>query len=121
MMEKVLLNIFILPIRYFNTRETGDIVSRLNDLSYVKELISESTTILLIDLVLVIGSMIVMCIINIKLFLIVILMLGLYGSVVIIYNKWVKYYVIQSQEEEAIEHHLTRNNKRNKYYKKFRY
>lgn len=29
-------------------------------------------------------------------------MLGLYGSVVIIYNKWVKYYVIQSQEEEAI-------------------
>ena len=102
MMESTFKHLLLLPIRYFNTRETGDIVSRLNDLSYVKELISRSATILLIDLVLVIGSMIVMCIINIKLFLIVILMLGLYGSVVIIYNKWVKYYVIQSQEEEAI-------------------
>ena len=90
-----------LPIQYFNSRQTGDIVSRLNDLSYVKELISMGTTILLMDFVLVIGSIFIMYIINAQLFLIAVVILVLYGIVVIFYNQTIKYYAIRKQEEEA--------------------
>ena len=90
-----------LPIQYFNSRQTGDIVSRLNDLSYVKELISMGATILLMDFVLVIGSIFIMYIINVQLFLIAVVILVLYGIVVIFYNQTIKYYAIRKQEEEA--------------------
>ncbi|MDD2469425.1 MAG: peptidase domain-containing ABC transporter [Bacilli bacterium] len=102
LMEDTFKHLLSLPWQYFNSRTTGDIVSRLNDLSYVRELISRSSIILLVDLVLVIGSMIVMWFINYKLFLIIILIFFVYFIIVYLFNRSIKCFIIENQESEAL-------------------
>lgn len=102
LMRNTFKHLLALPRQYFNSRTTGDIVSRLNDLSYVRELISKIAVILLVDLVLVIGSIIVLWFINHKLFLIIILILALYFIITYIFNRSIKYFIIKNQESEAL-------------------
>jgi ATP-binding cassette subfamily B protein len=102
LMETTFKHLLLLPQMYFNSRQTGDIISRLNDLSYVREFINRIATILLIDLVLVIGSFIIMFFISTKLLLISIVILIIYFMIVAIFNRKIKNYVIKNQEEEAI-------------------
>jgi ATP-binding cassette subfamily B protein len=102
LMSTTFKHLLDLPWQYFNSRTTGDIISRLNDLSYVKELISRGAVILLVDLVLVVGSMIVMCYINYNLFLITILIFIIYFVIVYIFNRSIKYFIMRNQEEEAL-------------------
>ena len=101
LMENTFKHLLALPWQYFNSRTTGDIVARLNDLSYVRELISRCAIILLIDFVLVVGSLIVMWFINLDLFLITILILCIYFIIVYIFNRSIKSFVIKNQEAEA--------------------
>ena len=95
-------HLFSLPFNYFNSRTTGDIISRIRDLSYVKELISRLAIILLIDMVLIIGSLIVMSLININLFLIIILIFIVYFSIFLFNNNKIKHYMINTQEKDAM-------------------
>lgn len=91
-----------LPWQYFNSRMTGDIIARLNDLSYVKELISKAIIILLVDGILVIGSLIVMININIVLAILAILILLIYFVIVYSFNHKINYYIMHNQEAEAL-------------------
>lgn len=101
LMENTFKHLLSLPWQYFNSRTTGDIIARLNDLSYVRELISKTSIILLVDLVLVAGSLIVMWFIDYNLFLVAILIFVIYFSVVYIFNRSVKSFVINNQEATA--------------------
>lgn len=101
LMNYTIKRLLSLPSQYFNSRTTGDFISRINDLSYVKELISKMSVILLIDLVLVVGSMIIMAIINVNLFLLTVLILFIYFSIVFSFNNSIKWLIINNQEAEA--------------------
>lgn len=102
LMSTAFKHLLELPWQYFNSRTTGDIVSRLNDLNYVKELISRGALILLMDFVLIIGSTIVLCIINYYLFLIIAVILATYFFAVYFFNRSIKYFIMKRQEEESL-------------------
>jgi len=102
LMKDTFKHLLALPFNYFNSRATGDIISRINDLSYIKELISRAAVILLLDFVLIIGSMVVMFYINSKLFLITLVIFTIYFCVFYIFNQSIKYLIIQNQEAGSI-------------------
>jgi ATP-binding cassette subfamily B protein len=102
LMENTFKHLLSLPFNYFNSRTTGDIISRINDLSYVRDLISRSIVIVLLDLVLIIGSMTVMFYINYKLFIITIFIFAIYFCVVYIFNNTIKYFIVKNQEISSI-------------------
>jgi ATP-binding cassette subfamily B protein len=99
LMSTTFKHLLSLPVQYFTSRMTGDIVSRLNDLSYVRELISKMIIIILVDLILVTGSAITMCFINFNLFLIVIIILFFYAITVVLFNRTIKLLIMKNQEE----------------------
>jgi ATP-binding cassette subfamily B protein len=102
LMNNTFKHLLSLPWQYFNSRTSGDIISRLNDLSSVRELISRVSIIMLVDFVLVVGSMIVMWRINYNLFLITIIILFVYAMIVFIFNHSIKMFIIRHQENESI-------------------
>lgn len=80
-------HILSLPYKYYKSKTTGDIITRINDLNYIKELIAEGSVTIFIDTVLIIFTSIFLYIINAKLFTISILIAVIYAIVVIIFNK----------------------------------
>ncbi len=56
-----------LPMRFFETRQTGEIVSRLNDVVKIREAISGSTLVLLVDTATMIGGFGILCFYNVRL------------------------------------------------------
>lgn len=63
-------HILSLPIQYHHSRPTGDIVSRVNDLYYVKDFINQFSFKIIIDIVLIIIISLFLFYINIMLFII---------------------------------------------------
>lgn len=80
-------HILSLPYKYYKNKTTGDIITRINDLNYIKELIADGSVTIFIDTVLIIFTSIFLYIINLKLFTISILIAVIYAIVVIIFNK----------------------------------
>ncbi|MBB6624846.1 ABC transporter ATP-binding protein [Clostridium gasigenes] len=72
MRRKMFLNLQKLPNRYFDNNKTGDLMSRMiNDLMEISELAHHGPEDLFISLVMLIGSFIILCTINIPLTLII--------------------------------------------------
>lgn len=67
-----------LPYHYYRNRTTGDVISRINDLSIIRDSISTVALSLFIDLPLAIITLVVLYLINNKLFLITIIVLIFY-------------------------------------------
>lgn len=78
--------IIMLPYCYYQKRTTGDIVSRINDLEYIKECISKVSLSLFVDLPLTVLSLILLFILNKTLFCIGIVMLILYFILILIFK-----------------------------------
>ena len=81
--EKLLL----LPYYYFNSRTTGDIISKMQDLDYIKELIIKVPIYLLIDITLMVLSTIILLNISIKLYIIFLFVCLLYFLVLLLFDK----------------------------------
>lgn len=81
-------HIFKLPLKVINTRSTGEIISRVNELNNIKELFSKIFVTLLLDLILLLGSLIILFYVNVKLSLILLFMLFLYIIVNILFNPY---------------------------------
>lgn len=96
-------NIVNLPYRYYKSRNTGDVLSRINDLENVREMISKVALSLFIDLPLAIVSLIVLYIINASLFKVGIIIILLYFVVILLFRFPFKNYIkkIQSKKSEA--------------------
>ena len=78
--------IILLPYNYYHSRTTGDIISRMNDLSNVRNIISKAIITLFIDLPLTIVSLIALYLINNKLFFISFIILILYILIIVMFK-----------------------------------
>jgi ATP-binding cassette subfamily B protein len=104
--EKLMVNTYehlvFLPYSYFNNRHTGDIISRFNDLNYIRELISHLSITFLVDLILILFAFFILLSINLYLFLLACLFMALYIFVVLLFNKPFDRFINASQEKEAV-------------------
>lgn len=93
-LDKTLFNdiyshIINLPYLYYKNRTTGDIITRLNDLSNVKELISHLFITIFIDVILLIFILIILFQINISLTITAIITMFIYLMIMLINNQLV--------------------------------
>jgi len=83
----IFCHIINLPYLYYKNRTTGDIITRINDLSNIKELISHLFITILIDSILLIIVLIILIKVNIKLTLVAIITMLLYFIIMFINNR----------------------------------
>ncbi len=76
-----------LPMNFFGTRKTGEILSRFNDAGNIREAISGVTLTVMIDTLMAIVGGVLLYLSNPGLFAIALLMVILYGGTVIMFNK----------------------------------
>lgn len=92
--EKIDVNLFVdnfkkiiyLPYCYYKNNTTGEIVSRINDLQSVKDIISRQIIIVFIDLPLAFITLIIMYVINVNLFIISFIILLLFILIIILFK-----------------------------------
>ncbi len=83
-------HILMLPLNFFTSRKTGEILSRFNDASKIRVAISEATITIMLDTLLAFGGGIIMFIFNRNLFIVSVSILLLYFVIVCAYKKTVK-------------------------------
>lgn len=95
-----------LPYYYFNSRTTGDIMSKIQDLNYLKDLFIKLPIFLFIDLSLLILSSIILININVYLFLLFIVLCIIYLLVILLFNNKKKKMIRINQEDNAINNEI---------------
>lgn len=93
--------IIFLPYIYYRNHPTGEIMSRLTDLNVVRDVISKVAISIFIDLPLTVISLIVLYIINSKLFFIALLMLVLYLIIIKLFTHPLNNLVNNCQQNKA--------------------
>lgn len=106
-LDKTLVNdvyshIIYLPYLYYKTRTCGDIITRINDISNIKDLIGRIFLTVFVDLILMIFVLIMLFNINIKLTIIVIGVAIVYCIIILIYNKIIHRYIRESYDESSM-------------------
>lgn len=76
-----------LPMGFFGTRKVGEIISRFQDASSIREAISDAALTVMIDTIMAIAGGIILFFQNKTLFFIALLMAGFYTLLVFLYNK----------------------------------
>lgn len=94
-------NILLLPYNYYRNKTTGEVISRLNDLGQVKNLISKVIVTLFLDMFVILAGGIILYIINSKLFIYGIIIGMLYLIVFIIFKSITKKMIAINQENNA--------------------
>ncbi|MFA5602477.1 MAG: peptidase domain-containing ABC transporter [Bacilli bacterium] len=94
-------HIISLPYSYFKNKTTGEIVTRINDLGNIREMISRATITVFIDTVLVIGVFIIFFTINEYLALISFIIFLCFVLIFILFKNTIKNKVINIREKEA--------------------
>lgn len=84
--EQTLKRLFCLPYSYYKNKSTGEIISRLNDLDSLKDLLANLILNTFVDILLITISFIVMFVLNKKLTLITLVIIILYIFIVKIYK-----------------------------------
>lgn len=92
-----------LPYNYYQNRTTGDVISRINDLESVRDMIGKVALSIFVDLPLTIISLIVLYFINNTLFVIGVIILVLYFIIIIVFRRSFNDYIkkIQVKKGEA--------------------
>lgn len=94
-----------LPYSYYKNKSTGDIVSKINDLDNVREMISKVSLSLFVDLPLTIISLIILYLINSTLFMIGFIIVILYFVIIIlfrgVFNDYIKKIQIKKSESTS--------------------
>lgn len=93
--------ILLLPYNYYKNKTTGEIISRVNDLSYIKQIISQLLTTVFLDIVLLLFSLVCLYFINSKMFVISFFIAILYVIIIFIYPRFIKTKIYESQAEVA--------------------
>ena len=88
--SEFLAHILSLPLNFIQNRSTGEIVSRINELNEIKNLIGEIFTTIILNSILIIGSSLVLFWISNKLFLMLLLMIIFLISYNLIINIFLK-------------------------------
>ena len=90
-----------LPYSYYQNRTTGDVISRINDLESVRDMISKVALSIFVDLPLTLISLIVLYIINSTLFIIGLIILILYFIIIIIFRRIFNDYIKKIQVKKG--------------------
>ena len=90
-----------LPMNFFGTRKVGEIISRFNDASKVRDANSGATLTIMIDTLMAIAGAIILFIQNPKLFAIAVIMIILYSIIVVSFNKWYENLNRKQMEDNA--------------------
>ena len=93
--------ILLLPYNYYKNKTTGEIISRVNDLSYINQIISQLLTTVFLDIVLLLFSLVCLYFINSKMFVISFFIAILYVIIIFIYPRFIKTKIYESQAEVA--------------------
>lgn len=88
-------------MNFFGTRKVGEIISRFNDASKVRDAISGATLTIMIDTLMAIVGGIILYFQNAKMFGITIIVVVLYFIIVLSFNKWYKRLNEQQMENNA--------------------
>lgn len=94
-------HILLLPYTYFKNKSTGEIISRINDLSYVRNILIKLILTCLIDITLIIVTSLILINISYLLFLFSLITLLLYLIITIICSSIFKKYINDNQEKSA--------------------
>ena len=86
-----------LPYNYYQNRTTGDVISRINDLESIREMISKVALSIFVDLPLTLISLIVLYFINKNLYIIGLIILVLYFIIISIFRKTFNEYIKKIQ------------------------
>ena len=95
-------HIFKLPMKFFGTRRTGDILTRFQDASTIKDIFTTITLSLIIDILLTIVSGIILVIMNWKLFLIILVLTIISGILVYVFKQPYKKLNKLSMEKQSM-------------------
>ncbi|PRX29422.1 ATP-binding cassette subfamily B protein [Orenia metallireducens] len=90
-----------LPLSFFDSRKVGEILSRLTDAGMIRSAISNATFTVLIDSLLVIFGGIILYLQNGKLFLLTLLHLPIYVTLIFIFSKYFRKIHRRRMEESA--------------------
>jgi len=93
--------VLTLPYHYYRNRTTGEIITKINNLDSVRDVISKVFLSIFVDLPLSFISLIILYFINVKLFFIAVIILLLYILIVILFKKPLTNNIKKSQEEKA--------------------
>lgn len=80
-------HIFNLPLKFMQNRTTGEIISRVQELGEIKNLMANFFTNVLLNSILIFGSMITLYFISSKLLWVLMLIIGMYVLISILLNK----------------------------------
>ncbi len=95
-------HIVMLPYCYYKNRTTGEIMSRINDLNHIKDIISKVFLAIFIDIILIILVGILLYLMNHNLFFISTIFGLIYLISSIIFNPLYDKYIINAKEKEAM-------------------
>lgn len=90
-----------LPMSFFGTRKVGEIVSRFNDASKVRDAISGATLTIMIDTFMAVAGAIILYMQNTKMFGVALIVVLLYGVIVITFNNHYKRLNERTMEDNA--------------------
>lgn len=76
-----------LPMNFFGTRKVGEIISRFQDASSIRDALSNATLTIMLDTIMAVAGGVMLYLKNTRLFLITVLMLFLYALLVFLFNK----------------------------------
>lgn len=104
--SQFLEHIFHLPLKFIQNRTTGEIVTRVDELSNTKNLFSEIFSTFILNMILILGAVITLFLINSTLFFLLCLVMVIYLVVGIIFSKGI-YRKIQENIEATTEFNST--------------
>lgn len=93
--------VVLLPYAFYKNKTTSEVLSRINDLSYLKNFISKIIITIFLDSFTFIVSFIIIYTISRKILLLLLLVSGLYLLIIIIFNRIVKRNTILNQANNA--------------------
>jgi ATP-binding cassette subfamily B protein len=95
-------HMLLLPMRFFLDRETGEIMSRFQDIGEIQGIISNSILTLILDSFMLVAGSVVLISIEPMLFLLVLIIVGLYAIVVTAYRKALAKISREVMENDAV-------------------
>lgn len=100
--NETIIRLFDLPYSFYKNKTTGEIISRINDLELIKELILDLFLNSFVNILLLLGSITIISFINIKLSIVTLIILFMYIVITITFNKFHNKNINDAQENKGL-------------------
>lgn len=79
-------HLLALPVYYFKDRETGELLSRFNNIAQIRDILSSATLTIILDSIMLIAGGIILASINVYLFSMVFVLSIIYGIIILLFR-----------------------------------